>query len=355
MPSFTRNLTHFSAARTLIIIHDTMAAADQQKARYVVLGDTKDIICKKTAFHSVLGQTIDHLTCHVRQYQDPAKPTPEWRKQVVLSKYQACGTDANFTTANKTPIQCLNFGGKSFQSVISTMNQYVRGVHKCLECYVNRKLIPSSSHLPPTALAIDVEDFLHKSGLVVNECIPTTLKEIEKNKQLKGGVSVHAGAIAAGGEPLRPPKSKSDMFWTCITSFSHPQTNENLLDEMYGRLVRTHRWGQKGTNLMQWWGVECLMHRWLNDNNRIATNTQVLTLTPTETLCLFAYITEPYTSNGTKHNCLKIHWPDLLNDTVTTCLTAHTDQGASSSDSSKLKAHLSEGDDRGHHHQTHQN
>ena len=342
--SFAHKLTHFSAVRTFY--DTTMAASDQQqqKARYVVLGDSKDIICKKTASHSVLGQTIDHLTCHVRQYQDPAKPTAEWRKQVVLSKYQACGTDANFTTTNKMPIQCLNYGGKSFQSVISTMNQYVHRVHKCLERYINRKLIPasSSSHLTPSALAIDVEDFLHESGLVVNECIPSTLKEIEKNKQLKG-VSEHA---AAGGEPLRPPKSKSDMFWTCITSFSHPQTNENLLDEMYGRLVRTHKWGQKGTNLMQWWGVECLMHRWSNDNSRIATQTQVLTLTPTETLCLLTYITEPYTSHGTKHNCLKIHWPDLLNDTVTNCLKAHTDQGGpSSSDSSKLKAHLSEGDD----------
>ena len=325
-----------------------MATADQQqqKAKYVVLGDTKDIICKKTTYHSVLGQTIDHLTCHVRQYQDPAKPATEWRKQVVLSKYQACGTDANFTTTNKMPIQCLNYGGKSFQSVISTMNQYVHRVHKCLERYINKKIIPSSStsHLPPGALAVDVEDFLHESGLVVNECIPTTLKEIEKNKQLKG-VSEHAATVAAGGEPLRPPKSKSDMFWTCITSFSHPQTNENLLDEMYSRLVRTHKWGRKNTNLMQWWGVECLMHRWSNDNSRIATPTQILTLTPTETLCLLTYITEPYTSHGTKHNCLKIHWPDLLNDTVTNCLRGHTDQGASSSDASKLKAHLSEGDD----------
>ena len=309
----------------------------------MVLGDTKDIICKKTAFHSVLGQTIDHLTCHVRQYQDPAKPTPEWRKQVVLSKYQACGTDENFTTTNKAPIQCLNFGGKSFQSVISTMNQYVYLIHKCLGRYINKKLIPSSQHLPPKALAIDVEDFLHESELVVNECIPTTLKEIEKNKQLK---SVPEHANAAGGEPLRPPKSKSDMFWNCITSFSHPQTNENMLDEICGRLVRTHRWGQKGTNLMQWWGVECLMHRWSNDYQRIATPTQILTLTPTETLCLLTYITEPYTSDGRKHNCLKIHWPDLLNDTVTNCLSAHTDQGgSSSSDSSKLKAHLSEGGD----------
>ena len=326
----------------------TMATADQQqqKARYVVLGDTKDILCKKTAFHSVLGQTIDHLTCHVRQYQDPTKPKAEWRKQVVLSKYQAAGTDADFTTTNKAPIQCLNFGGKSFQTVISTMNQYVFKVHKCLERYINKKIIPSSSsrlHHSPTALAADVEDFLHESGLVVNECIPTTLKEVETNKLLKG-LSEHAAITAGGGEPLRPPKSRSDMFWTCITSFTHPQTNENMLDEMYGRLVRTHRWGEKGSKLMQWWGVECLLHRWSNDNQRIVTPTQILTLTPTETLCLLTYITEPYSSNGRKHNCLEIHWPDLLNDTVTNYLC--TDQGGSSSDSSsKLKAHLSEGDD----------
>ena len=319
-----------------------MAAADQQKARYVVLGDTKDILSKKTSFHSVLGQTIDHLTCHVRQYQDPAKPKAEWRKQVVLSKYQAAGTDADFTTTNKAPIQCLNFGGKSFQTVISTMNQYVFQIHKCLGRYINKKLISSSSCLSSGALAVDIEEFMHESGLVVNECIPSTLKEIEKNKQLKG-VPEHA---VAGGEPLQPPKSKSDMFWTCITSFSHPQTNENLIDEMYGRLVRTHRWGEKGTNLMQWWGVECLLHRWSNDYQHIATPTQILTLTPTETLCVLTYITEPYSSNGRKHNCLKIHWPDLLNDTVTTCLRPHMDQtSTSSSSSSKLKAYLTEGDD----------
>ena len=234
--------------------HHTMVA-DQQKARYVVLGDTQDIICKKTAYHSVLGQTIDHLTCHVRQYQDPAKPKSEWRKQVVLLKYQACGTDANFTTTNRAPIQCLNFGGKSFQSVISTMNQYVHLVHKCLGRYINKK-ISSSSHFPPKALGIDVEDFLQESGLVVNECIPTTLKEIEKNKHLK---SVSQHATTAGGEPLRPLKSKSDMFWTCITSLFHPQTNENLLDEIYGRLVRTHRWGQKEQTLCSGgeWNVSC--------------------------------------------------------------------------------------------------
>ena len=94
---------------------------------------------------------------------------------------------------------------------------------------------------------------------------------------------------------------------------------------------------------MQWLGVEYLMLRWSNDYQRIATTTQVLTLTPTETLCLLTYITEPYTSNRRKHNCLKIQWPDLLNDTVTNCLKAHTDQGGSSD--TKLKAHLSEGDD----------
>ena len=321
----------------------TMAASDQQqKAKYVVLGDTKDIICKKTSFHSVLGQTIDHLTCHVRQYQDPAKPKTDWRKQVVLSKYQAAGTDADFTTTNKAPIQCLNFGGKSFQTVISTMNQYVYQIHKCLGRYIKKKLIPSSSRLSSGSLAIDIEDFMHESGLVVNECIPSTLKEIEKNKQLKG---VPEHATVAGGEPLRPPKSKSDMFWTCITSFSHPQTNENLLDEMYGRLVRTHRWGEKGTNLMQWWGVECLLHRWSNDSQHIATPTQILTLTPTETLCLLTYITEPYSSNGRKHNCLQLHWPDLLNDTVSNCLRPHMDQTSDSISSSKLKAYLTEGDD----------
>ena len=60
-------------------------------------------------------------------------------------------------------------------------------------------------------------------------------------------------------------------------------------------------------------------------------------------LCLLTYITEPYTSNGRIHNCFKIQWPDLLNDTVTNCLNPHTEQWGSSD--TKLKAHLSEGDD----------
>ena len=140
---------------------------------------------------------------------------------MVLSKYQACGTDDNFTTTNKAPIQCLHFGANSFQSVVKTMNPYVHLVHKCLGRYINKE-ISSSSHLPPIKLAFDVEDFLHESGLVVDECIPTTLQDIEKNKQLKGVPGLVAAG--AGGEPLRPPNSKSDMFWTCITSFSHPQT-----------------------------------------------------------------------------------------------------------------------------------
>ena len=85
------------------------------------------------------------------------------------------------------------------------------------------------------------------------------------------------------------------------------------------------------------------MHRWSNDYQPIASPTQILTLTPSKTLCLLTCITEPYTSNGRKHNCLKIQWPNLLNDTVTTSLKPHAEQGGASD--TKLKAHLSEGDD----------
>ena len=94
---------------------------------------------------------------------------------------------------------------------------------------------------------------------------------------------------------------------------------------------------------MQWWEVECFMHRWSNDHQRIGTPTQLITLTPTEMLYFVMYITEPYTSCGRKHNCLKIKWPDLLNDIITNCLTPQTNQGGSSD--TKLKAHLTEGDD----------
>ena len=139
----------------------------------------------------------------------------------------------------------------------------------------------------------DVEDFLHKSGFVVNQCVPMKLQELEKNKQLKG-VPGLAG--------------------------------ENLVDKMYGRLVRTHIWGQKGTNLMQWWGVECRMHRWSYDRQCLGTPTQFITLAPTKTLCLLTYITVPYKSSGRKHNCLKTECPDLLNEIITNCLKEQTEQ-----------------------------
>ena len=154
----------------------------------------------------------------------PSKTQAEWRKQVVLSKYQACGNDDNFTTRNKAPIQCLNFGGKSLQTVVATMNQYVHLIHKCLGRYINTK-IPSLSHFSPAKLAIDVEDFLHKSGLVVNECIPTTLQEIEKNKQLKG---VPEHATAAGGEPLRPPQIKKRHVLDLHNTIFPPTNKRNF-------------------------------------------------------------------------------------------------------------------------------
>ena len=176
------------------------------------------------------------------------------------------------------------------------MNNYVQVVHKCLGHYINKKISSSSHLLPPVTLAFDVEDFLHESGLVVDDCIPTTLQDNEKNKQLKGVPGLVA-AGAAGGEPLRPPKSKSDMFRTRIPSFSHQQTNENVVDEMYGRLVRT-KLGGKGNKPYAVVRSGMSHAQMVKRSQRIGTPTQFITLTPTETLCILTYIREPYTSNG---------------------------------------------------------
>ena len=92
---------------------------------------------------------------------------------------------------------------------------------------------------------------------------------------------------------------------------------------------------------MQWWGVECLMHRLSNNRQCLGTSTQLITLTPTETLCLLTYITDPYTSSGRKHKCLQTDWPDLLNDIIISCLKTQTDQESDT----KLKAYLTEKDD----------
>ena len=95
-----------------------------------------------------------------------------------------------------------------------------------------------------------MKDFLQESILVVNQCIPTKLQEIEKTKHLR-----HPSGLipSAAGEPLLPPQSN--------TAFSHQQTGENITDEIYGRLVRICKWGKKGTSTMQWWGVDYTMHR----------------------------------------------------------------------------------------------
>ena len=147
--------------------------------------------------------------------------------------------------------QQLSVCGKNHESLCTLGTQMLGALHK------QKNLFIVTSPPPPIKLAFDVEDFLHESGLVVDECILTTLQEIEKNKQLKGVPGLVAAG--AGGEPLRPPKSKSDMFWTCITSFFHPQSSENFVDEIYGRLVRTHKWRKKEQTLCSGgeWNVSC--------------------------------------------------------------------------------------------------
>ena len=85
--------------------------------------------------------------------------------------------------------------------------------------------------------------------------------------------------------------------------------------------------------------MECLLHRWSNNGQALASSTQVISLTPAETLCLLTYITDLYTLFG-KTNCLKREWPHPTNYIINNCLTPTTQGGET-----KLKAHLTEGDD----------
>ena len=68
--------------------------------------------------------------------------------------------------------------------------------------------------LLPRRLAINMEQLFHQNGLVVNQSIPLQMAELEKNKQLKNPLS--------NGQALPAPVSKSDFFWICIITFTHP-------------------------------------------------------------------------------------------------------------------------------------
>ena len=288
----------------------------QQKASYVVLG-SRDQICTKSRYHPVLGQINENLMCKIRQFQDPTVPKEQWRKQVVLSKFEICGF--NDTNTTKPPTQTMALGANSFQIMVKTLNTYVNAVYKCIDRYTD-KYISASSILTPEELAIDIEKYLQESGLVVNESIPLKLEDIEKNKQL------HLPNVIPNkmGEALNTEK-----FWTCISTFSHPQTQERTTDEMYARLVRTSTWAEEGTDCMKWWGVNCMLHRWSLDQKELTSPTSLLTLSPKETLCLLSYLTEPYTKDQAT-NCLLREYPDLLNDVITRCIMRPTSANQSS-------------------------
>ena len=93
------------------------------------------------------------------------------------------------------------------------------------------------------------------------------------------------------------------QFWTCISTFSHPQTQERTTDEMYTHLFRTSTWAEEGTDCMKWWGINCMLHRLSLHQKELTPPTSFLTLSPTETLCLLTYITEPCTKDQAT-NCL---------------------------------------------------
>ena len=305
------------------------AATDQQQqktASYVVLGE-KDEICKKTKPNSVFGQLVQHLVCNIRQYQDPARSPEEWRRQVVLSKYDTCSDDSLNTSS--PPTYSMAFGRQSFVTLVKTMYAYVKSLHKSIEYYNNG----FEMTLAPKKLAINMEKIFHQHGLLVNHSVPLQLSDIEQNKALKNPLR--------NGVPLPAPIARGDLFWTLLCTFFHPQTKEQCADEMYGRLARTHKWGKPNTKPIQWWGIECTVHRWSTTQGNLFQPSQNLSFTPNETLSFLTYITAPYTYDGAS-NCLKEEWASLLHELVNS-LTASTSDSAN--ETITKRTHLTEDDD----------
>ena len=300
-------------------------SSDQQQktASYVVLGE-KDEICKKAKSHSVFGKLVQHLVCNIRQYQDPARSPDEWRKQVVLSKYDTCSDDPLNTSSS--PAYSMAFGKQSFITLIKTMNVYVRSLHKSIERYNEGFDLA----LAPKKLAVAMEKVFHQHGLLTNQSIPLQLSEIEKNTALKNPLR--------NGIPLPASIARGDLFWTTLCTFHHPQTKEQCIDGMYGRLVRTHKWGHQNTRPVEWWGIECTIHRWSTSQGDLFQPSQNLSFTPHETLSFLTYITTPFSYTGGS-NCLKEEWSSLLHE-IANALKASSDN--TDNETITKRTHLSE-------------
>ena len=217
--------------------------------------------------------------------------------------------------------------------LVKTINAYINSLYKSIERYNDGFDVA----LPPRQLAVAMENVFHQHGLLVNQSIPLQLSEIEKNKALKNPLR--------NGVPLPAPTARSDLVWTALCTFQHPQTKKQCSDECYGRLVRTHKWGQKNTRPIQWWGVECTIHRWSNSLGNLFQPLQNLSFTPNEMLSLMTYITTPYKYTGAS-NCLQHKWASLLHEIVNSLIPQSSSSGNNiDSESITNRTHLTEEDD----------
>ena len=276
----------------------------------------------------MFGKLVQHLVCNICQYQDPARSPEEWRKQVVLSKYDICSDDPLNTSS--PPAYSMAFGIQSIITLAKTMNAYVKSLHRSIEGYNDGGF---ELALPPKKLAAAMEKVFHQHGLLTNQCIPLQLSEIEKNKALKNPLR--------NGVPLPAPTARGDLVWTKLCTFHHPQNKEQCIDEMYGRLVRTHKWGHQNTRPVEWWGIECTIHRWSTSQGDLFQPSQNLSFTPNEPLSFLTYITTPFSYTGGS-NCLKEEWSSLLHE-IANSLRASSD--TTNNETITKRTHLSEEDD----------
>ena len=111
---------------------------------------------------------------------------------------------------------------------------------------------------------------------------------------------------------------------------------------MYGCLVHTHKWGQQNTRAVNWWGIECMVHRWSTSQGDLFQPSQNISFTPNEVLSCMTYITTPYTYDGAS-NCLKEEWASLLHEIVNSLKTS---SDTTDNEIITKRTHLTEEDDR---------
>ena len=285
---------------------------DNSKGKYELLGKGVDEICSRFQSNSVLGPVSKILVCRVRQFQDPQVDASKWKNALELCKYDVYDSNRVYRVPQASinyPKQHMAFGMGSFKIVLQTINNYIKLLMSHLKrCPITQPTAHKSTRAW-ISMGLAIEIYLRDTtGLVVGQCIPTLQKEIQIMKnQVLPQMSKPGGTTNI---------SRDNIFWTIISQFPNPQTKKQTCkDEMYGVLVRTQQWGKPHTDKLQWFGVKIVMQRQDTALKELFKENSMLILHSQETLALLKYLTQPFTTPGSR-TLLSDVWPELLNDVV---------------------------------------